>query len=178
MKKKNGFTLVELLAVIVVLALIMIIAIPSVLKVMNNARRQSFALYIEKVVTAVQTQYVYDAATGDIPGAGVYIYDIQEDLDLTSTGSYEGYVLVDATNVDTPEYVIYMHDNNYMISTYNITRSKMPTADSDAIEDYKNGSEGYLNNYGNSYKVCEKYTEGRDDVTSCKTREGYVISEE
>ena len=29
MKKKNGFTLVELLAVIVILAIIMIIAIPS-----------------------------------------------------------------------------------------------------------------------------------------------------
>ena len=60
MKKRNGFTLVELLAVIVVLAIIMIIAIPAVLDVMNNARKSSFALYIEKVVRDVQTQYVSD----------------------------------------------------------------------------------------------------------------------
>ena len=36
MKKRNGFTLVELLAVIVVLAIIMIIAIPAVLDLENK----------------------------------------------------------------------------------------------------------------------------------------------
>lgn len=49
MKKKNGFTLVELLAVIVILAIIMIIAIPTVLETMASARRSSFAIYIEKL---------------------------------------------------------------------------------------------------------------------------------
>ena len=51
MKKKNGFTLVELLAVIVVLAIIMIIAIPSVLDVMNTARKKAFVMYVDKIVT-------------------------------------------------------------------------------------------------------------------------------
>lgn len=36
---KKGFTLVELLAVIVVLAIIMIIAIPAVVESMNNAKK-------------------------------------------------------------------------------------------------------------------------------------------
>ena len=38
MKNKKGFTLVELLAVIVILAIIMIIAIPAVLQTMESAR--------------------------------------------------------------------------------------------------------------------------------------------
>ncbi|UKI28884.1 MAG: type II secretion system GspH family protein [Clostridium sp.] len=37
---KKGFTLVELLAVIVVLAIIMIIAIPAVVESMNNAKKR------------------------------------------------------------------------------------------------------------------------------------------
>jgi len=40
--KINGFTLVELLAVIVILAIIMIIAIPSVLNVTEQAKQKSF----------------------------------------------------------------------------------------------------------------------------------------
>ena len=41
MKKlnKKGFTLVELLAVIVVLAIIMVLTVPSVLSSMNSARQ-------------------------------------------------------------------------------------------------------------------------------------------
>lgn len=80
MKKKNGFTLVELLAVIVVLAIIMIIAIPSVLDVMNTARKKAFVMYVDKIVTAVQAQYLYDANGGAIQGAGFYVYDITSDL--------------------------------------------------------------------------------------------------
>ena len=41
---KKGFTLVELLAVIVVLAIIMIIAIPAVVESMNNAKKGSFKI--------------------------------------------------------------------------------------------------------------------------------------
>lgn len=166
MKKRNGFTLVELLAVIVVLALIMVIAVPSVLKVMNSARRQSFALYVEKVVTAVQTQYLYDAASGSIAGRGFYVYDIEQDLDLSTTGSYQGYVVVDAKNVDAPQYYISMHDGNYMIRNYNITTNKMPDADNTAIETYASG-------------VYSEKTAGAACVgakaDSCKTREGYNV---
>lgn len=45
---KKGFTLVELLAVIVVLALIMVFAVPSILTTMNSAKKKSFQMYGEK----------------------------------------------------------------------------------------------------------------------------------
>ena len=52
MKKlnKKGFTLVELLAVIVILAVIMVITIPTVLNSMGDARQSAF----ETAVTTVQ----------------------------------------------------------------------------------------------------------------------------
>ena len=40
--KKKGFTLVELLAVIVVLGLLLIIAVPQVIRVINNSKDSSF----------------------------------------------------------------------------------------------------------------------------------------
>ena len=49
MDKRKGFTLVELLAVIVILAIIMIIAIPSVLDTLDTARKKTFIEYVFKV---------------------------------------------------------------------------------------------------------------------------------
>ncbi len=115
MRKKNGFTLVELLAVIVVLALIMIIAIPAVLDTMNKSRRQLFVEYAEKVLIAAQTQYVTDSSLGSIAGAGYYVYSIETDLGLQSVGSYKGYIVVNATDVDKPAYRITLYDNNYQM---------------------------------------------------------------
>lgn len=171
MKKKNGFTLVELLAVIVVLAIIMIIAIPSVLDVMNNARKSSFVLYVDKVVTAVQTQYTYDANGGAIAGAGYYVYDITKDLNLTTTGSYKGYVIVNAMDVDNVEYWVSLYDSNYQILTYNIAWG-MPTVNTKELVPYKSQqADGKTIEITNSYDACQNVAQGAD----CYTRNGYLI---
>lgn len=175
MKKKNGFTLVELLAVIVVLALIMIIAIPSVLDVMNNARRHSFALYIEKVIKDTQTQYVMDAQS-TIQGSGVYVYNIETDLNYTSTGNYHGYVLVNAIDVDEPHYIIYLYDSNYMIFNYDVTQShKFPSADDKNLiipfnENDKN------TNFGNEYIAC-RTSFSSDTSIQCQNPKGFIIGQ-
>ena len=41
MKKKKGFTLVELLAVIVILAVILVMAVPQIMSVIESARKGS-----------------------------------------------------------------------------------------------------------------------------------------
>ena len=168
MKKKNGFTLVELLAVIVVLAIIMILAIPSVLETMNTARKNSFVLYIDKVVTAVQTQYTYDANGGAIAGAGYYVYDITTDLNLTSTGSYRGYVLVDAGNVDKVRYIVTLYDNNYEIINYDVTTNGMPTVNTGNVQSYNRN-----NGMTSAAAACGAYKASNN---ICYTRKGYLIN--
>ena len=173
MKKKNGFTLVELLAVIVVLAIIMIIAIPSVLDVMNSARKSSFVLYVDKVVTAVQTQYMYDANGGQITGAGYYVYDITQDLNLTSSGSYKGYVVVDAQNVDDVQYIVSLYDNNYQLLNYNVSTQQMPTVDTATLLSYS--AEDVAQLASNAVKACEAWA---SENATCYNRKGYIINEQ
>ncbi len=50
---KNGFTLVELLAVIVILATIVMIAAPNVSTYLENSRKKAFVLNAKQVVEAV-----------------------------------------------------------------------------------------------------------------------------
>ncbi len=94
-KKNNGFTLVELLAVIVILALIMILAIPAILRVMNEARREGFYLYTRSLESKAMARYQEDIQQlGDTNSniEACRVYDISEDFDLSNTGDYHGYV--------------------------------------------------------------------------------------
>ncbi len=172
MKKKNGFTLVELLAVIVVLAIIMIIAIPSVLEVMNTARKKSFSMYVNKVVSGVQTQYVYDSNSGAIQGAGYYVYNIKTDLNLTATGAYQGFVTVNATDVDNPQYIIELYDNNYMLHAYNISSKGMPDENEPLIFPLDRTKIADSN-----YKACQAAAGNPTPPVSCYTKEGYLLSQ-
>ena len=60
-KDVRGFTLVELLAVIVVLAIIMLIAVNAVLPRMNSAREQAFAIEANALMEAAQTYVVNES---------------------------------------------------------------------------------------------------------------------
>ena len=94
MKKNNGFTLVELLAVIVILAIIMIIAIPAVLETMQTAKKKAMIEYAEKVMNKAEEKYLEQTTLGSItmPSAeqAVIFYDIKKDLGYSSTGDYYG----------------------------------------------------------------------------------------
>lgn len=57
---KKGFTLIELLAVIVVLAILLLVGIPAVSRMIENARRKTFAHNIYQYLTAVKHAYSTD----------------------------------------------------------------------------------------------------------------------
>lgn len=108
-RNKKGFTLVELLAVIVVLAIIMIIAIPSVMESMNNARRNSFAIYAQKVMNTVQAKVQSDLLSGNTVATCYTLPTLMG----TGVGNYTGHVNVTNPNSDNPTYTLYLSDNNY-----------------------------------------------------------------
>lgn len=54
MVKKQGFTLVELLAVIVVLGIILVIAIPNIQQIITNARKEAYERQKEFIADAAK----------------------------------------------------------------------------------------------------------------------------
>ena len=114
MKRNKGFTLVELLAVIVILAIIMVISIPAVLNIMTSAKRKTFGEYVTKVYDAAQKKYMSDEMLGESKSYAKY--DITKDLGLDNTGDYRGYVVFYKNGLDTDVY-IGLSDNEYHTAT-------------------------------------------------------------
>ena len=116
---RKGFTLVELLAVIVILAIIMIIAIPAVLSTMEQARQKTFSEYVTKVHNAANNFYLKNKNfdTGIPKGKTVgkcTVYTLAE-IGMTSTGDYEGNaaVCVAGASGDELKVLVRLTDKNY-----------------------------------------------------------------
>ena len=58
MKKRNAFTLIELLAVIVILAVILVIAIPRILDVIETSKKDSFKNSAQLIADSAEKKYV------------------------------------------------------------------------------------------------------------------------
>ncbi len=108
---KKGFTLVELLAVIVVLAVIMVIAIPTVIDSMNSAKKSSFVMYGQKMLNAAMSKVQGDALDGV---AAKPVYKFSELV--SSSGQYKGYV---SYTSNTNTYTVYFYNTDYVASAAN-----------------------------------------------------------
>jgi prepilin-type N-terminal cleavage/methylation domain-containing protein len=131
LKDKKGFTLVELLAVIVILGIVTVIGVTTVLPYMNKAQQDGFK---------DEANYVLDAATNAISliklqqitkaekTGGGYCFTLKELVDwglwtkdakaikanTGSTGNYEGKVVADE-NGKGYTYTIYMTDGHFYV---------------------------------------------------------------
>ena len=64
MKNKKGFTLVELLAVIVILAVILVIAIPRIIDVIDSSKLSSFESSARMIISDAEKQYAINKVNG------------------------------------------------------------------------------------------------------------------
>ena len=55
---KNGFTLVELLAVIVILAIILVISVPKVMSVIEDSKKATLESTAKMIASSVEKQKV------------------------------------------------------------------------------------------------------------------------
>ncbi len=135
-KKNNGFTLVELLAVIVILAIIMILSIPSVLDTVTTSRKRSFSTYAKKVVLATEQTNTAEEMAQNITGRGIYTYSIKDDIGLSGTGSYDGYVVVDDCTESEKQYYVYLEDGSFMVYDFH-DKDNAEVLNSDKFGDYE-----------------------------------------
>lgn len=94
MYKKNskGFTLIELLAVITIMGILMIVAIPAVTRTIENARKDTFLDTVKQYVNGLETVWASDGLVcgpDNIPSTAV------------AAGSY--YVKIDTSSTSVPQ---------------------------------------------------------------------------
>ena len=70
--KKDGFTLVELLAVVVILAVVALIATPIILNVINDAKKSSIKQSAVGYVDAVEKTILEKKTNTDVDYDGKY----------------------------------------------------------------------------------------------------------
>lgn len=75
MKRLNnkGFTLIELLAVITILGILMMVAIPSISTIINNSRRDTLLANIKAYANEVKTAWAADRVTCRNGSSGPYV---------------------------------------------------------------------------------------------------------
>ena len=140
MKNNKGFTLVELLAVIAILAILVIIALPNVLKMFNDAKKNSFLTEAKTVYSEAGKKYISDSITS--PGNNEHIYcksktDSLNPLNLSGR-EINYYIKTDSNgNVNT---IVVWDDTRYVakkdskIDVTSLTESK------DTTDDIKNAT--------------------------------------
>ena len=140
MKNNKGFTLVELLAVIAILAILVIIALPNVLKMFNDAKKNSFLTEAKTVYGEAGKKYISDSITS--PSNNEHIYcksktDSLNPLSLSGRG-INYYIKTDSNgNVNT---IVVWDDTRYVakkdskIDVTSLTESK------DITDDIKNAT--------------------------------------
>ena len=102
---KKGFTLVELLAVIAILAILVIIALPNVLKMFNDAKKNSFLTEAKTLAQDVSSKYISESMKGnklsvisnkqnslDLSGR-----DLEYSFELDSEGKIKNMMVSDGT---------------------------------------------------------------------------------
>ena len=139
MKKinKKGFTLVELLAVIVVLALIMVFAIPTVLDASGKAHKETFSLYAEKTFIQAKTYFA--------------LYPEKTCATLKDIGmpgnEYTGKIFWDDTD---KVYKLFLHDETYYFSSKTLEQVK----EGNSISSFADASEDTITFVKNSAAAC------------------------
>ena len=92
MKNNKGFTLVELLAVIAIMAILLIIALPNVLKMFNESKEKIFLTESKSVFKEAINQTIKDRNFSDV----IYCKSMNDEVNLLDMSGRDIYYYIKA----------------------------------------------------------------------------------
>ena len=138
-KNSKGFTLVELLAVIVILAVILVIAVPSIMSTITESRKGALASSAKLIASSAETAYISNQTLGiektltcqDVSNYNEtedYTCDLQiEDgkakVTLIGKGKFEGMRVCSGTKEDA----VAIEKNKCLVPTLSFSRDSWAT---------------------------------------------------
>ena len=123
-KKQKGFTLVELLAVIVILAIILVIAVPQIMKTIDESREGAFISSAKLIAASAEREYLVRETLGDTDFTAltemdcadvVEVSEDYEDCKITFTNG-KASVSLEGTGKFAGKYICAGTRNNAVIS--------------------------------------------------------------
>ena len=129
---RKGFTLVELLSVIVILSVIVLIATNAVVPMADSAKKQVLAMEANSLVKAAQTLYIQENSSS----SKCYTYDeiISSDLIEKNDENYTGSISIEVDSSGNYTYKIWLSNGQYMIKGVkpDVTSDNVETSAEDA----------------------------------------------
>lgn len=126
----KAFTLIELLAVIAILGIILLIAIPSVTNTISNASKNVFISSAKEVIEQAKI-YIMNNDTS-LPAGNYYVSIPITSLSFDNKASYNttgGVIVINNGTVDAPDYdyYVYLSNTDYAINGANKSNIKAYT---------------------------------------------------
>ena len=114
--KNKGFTLVELLAVLVILAVIALITVPAISKVIKRQKMNTFSINTQSMVKVAQTDwYNNERVSGSYKYQNnklMYVSTSSDTTDIDNDGKLEGGVGVIKVTSDG-KFIYAIHDDDW-----------------------------------------------------------------
>ena len=164
---KKGFTLVELLAVIVILALLIVITANTVLPMMKKSKKSGMVVYAERVLNNAGTAFQADLITYNAESGATKTknYSIKE---LMNADDYYGCVKVTG-DPSSYDYSIIIYDAANKIKMQGYAAKTIVSSDVDTVVlDWASGESFAKDDY-DTQAECEALASTTNKYTSAST---------